>query len=364
MKITEVVSFLNTVADPSYQEDYDNAGLIAGDPQWECSGIICTLDATEEVVREAARKKCNLIIAHHPILFRGLKRINGRNYVERTIITAIKNDIAIFALHTNLDNVSHGVNGKIAQLLGLNNCTVLLPKENTLKKLFTFVPVEHAERVRSAVFDAGGGHIGNYSECSFNAEGMGTFRAGESANPFVGKKGERHSEKEIKVEVIFPFFLENKIVQTLVEAHPYEEPAYDVVSLSNPDKRIGSGIIGQLPEAMHEKDFLVYLKRKLNAPVVRHTALTGKEIRKVAVCGGAGSFLITRALSAGADSFVTADLKYHDFFDAENKMLIADPGHYETEQFTIELLQQILQEKFPTFAVLKTEVNTNPVHYF
>jgi dinuclear metal center YbgI/SA1388 family protein len=346
------------------QESYDNAGLITGDKDWTCTGIICTLDAIEEVINEAIEKKCNLIVAHHPIIFSGLKKINGKNYVEKTIIKAIKNDITIYAIHTNLDNVVDGVNGRIAAMLGLKNTAPLFLKENTLKKLFTFTPLDKAEEVRKAIFTAGGGHISNYSECSFNTEGIGTFKGNEGTNPYVGEPGKQHVEKEIKIEVILPAYLENKIVSAMIKAHPYEEVAYDVISLSNKSSLVGSGIIGDFAEELKEDDFLHLLKDVFKVPLVRHTQKRGKRVRKIACCGGAGSFLISNALAAGADAFVTADIKYHEFFNANNRLLVTDIGHYESEQFTIDLLQEVLEEKFPTFAVLKTQVKTNPVHYF
>ena len=364
MKINEIILSLESLAHPSLQEHYDNTGLLTGDAEWECSGIICSLDATEAVVYEAMENKCNLIVAHHPVIFGGLKRINGKNYTEKTIITAIKNDIAIYAMHTNIDNVIEGVNGKISAMLGLKNISILSPKENMLKKLFTFVPVDKAEQVRNAIFAAGGGHIGNYSECSFNAEGVGTFRAEEGTNPFVGAIGSRHQEKEIKVEVIFPSFLEYNIITEMKKAHPYEEVAYDLVSIANPYLSIGSGIIGEWPEMADERQFLKKVCKVFDVPVIRHTAFLNKAIKRVAICGGAGSFLIAKALAAGADAFITADIKYHEFFDANNRMLIADIGHYESEQYTIDLFREILGQKFPTFAVLKTKVITNPVHYY
>lgn len=364
MQISEIVSFLESLAHPSLQESYDNAGLITGQPNQECKGIICSLDATEDVVKEAIEKKCNLIVAHHPIIFGGLKKINGKNYVERTIIAAIKNDIAIYAIHTNLDNVLEGVNGKMASLLGLQHTTILAPKDSALKKLFTFAPLDKAEQVRNAIFEAGGGHISNYSECSFNTEGTGTFRAGAGADPYIGEIGVRHHEKEQRIEVIFPSFLENKIITAMKTAHPYEEVAYDVVPLSNHHPGIGSGIIGELPMPLEEKNFLSRLKSVFSLSLIRHTSFTGKRISKVAICGGAGSFLISKALGANADAYVTADMKYHEFFDANGRMLIADIGHYESEQFTTDLLAERLEQKFPTFAVLKTGVKTNPVQYF
>ena len=364
MKIADIINVLESVADLSLQEGYDNAGLITGDSSWECKGIICTLDATEEVIDEAISKNANLVVAHHPIIFSGLKKITGRNYVEKTVIKAIKNDIAVYAIHTNLDNVINGVSGYMAGLLKLRNCRVLEPKNNMLRKLVTFVPIDKADLVRSAVFEAGGGHIGNYSECSFNAEGYGTFKAGKGTDPFVGKQGELHREPEIRVEIIFPAFRQAAIINGLRKSHPYEEPAFDIYDLSNDFQQAGSGIIGELEKPLTSEAFLKLVKDSFHAKAVRHTRMIPGSIKKVAVCGGAGSFLISKALSAGADAFVTADMKYHDFFDANDRILIADPGHFETEQFTIRLLHGILAENFPTFAVLKTEVNTNPVQYF
>ena len=364
MKIQEIASFLELVAPPSLQESYDNAGLLTGNNQWDCTGIICTLDATEAVVLEAIEKKCNLIVAHHPIIFGGLKKITGKNYVEQTIITALKNDIAIYAIHTNLDNVLHGVNAAIADKLGLVNRKILQPKNDTLKKLFTFVPVEFAENVRSAIFNAGGGHISNYSECSFNMAGQGTFKPGEGTNPFTGKRGIRHTEDEIKMEMIFPAWQEKAILAALFNAHPYEEVAYDIIALANENRGVGSGLVGELPEAISEIAFLGLLKEKFTLSVIRHTPLLKKPVKKIALCGGAGSFLIGDATATGADFYITGDIKYHEFFDANGTLVVADIGHYESEQFTIDLLFDILSQKFPTFAVLKTGVITNPVHYF
>jgi hypothetical protein len=260
--------------------------------------------------------------------------------------------------------VLEGVNGKIASLLGLRNNIILSKKEGTLKKLFTFAPVDKANGVRHAIFKAGGGHIGDYSECSFNAEGTGTFKGQAGANPYVGEVGKQHQEKEIKIEVIFPSWLEDNIITALKASHPYEEVAYDVISLSNKHRGIGSGIVGELPESTDEIDFLNHIKTTFNLRVIRHTSLLGRLVKKVAICGGAGSFLVSSALAAGVDMYITADVKYHEFFDANGRMVIADIGHFESEQFTVELLAEILEGKFPNFAVLKTEVKTNPVRYF
>lgn len=364
MRISTITSFLESIAPPVLQESYDNAGLITGSGDWECTGILCSLDTTEPVVEEAVRLGCNLIVAHHPIVFGGLKRLNGKNYVEKTVIAAIKKDIALYAIHTNLDNIMTGVNGRMAQVLGLQNLQVLLPKAGTLRKLFTFVPVAHAAAVRAALFAAGAGQIGRYGECSFNAEGIGTFTAGAGTQPFVGAEGVPHTEAETKVEVIYSAHLEKNVIQALLTAHPYEEVAYDLIALANTHPRIGAGIVGELPEALSPTGFLDLLRQSFHTPLIRHTALPERPVKKVALCGGAGSFLISNALGAGADAFVTADLKYHEFFDANDRLLLADIGHYESEQFTIDLLQEVLEQKFPNFAVLKTKVETNPVRYY
>jgi len=362
--ISSVIAALESIAHPSLQESYDNAGLLTGSPSWECKGILCSLDVTEEIIEEAVQRGCNMVVAHHPIIFGGLKKITGRNYVERTVISAIKNDIAIYAIHTNLDNVLTGVSHKMADKLGLEKTKILAPKPATLQKLFTFVPEAHINTVRDALFAAGGGHIGNYSECSFAATGEGSFKAGEGTDPFVGEKGQRHLEKEIKLEIVFPSYLQGAMITALKKAHPYEEVAFDLVSLANPNPQTGAGIIGELREPLPEPDFLRLLKDRFGLSVIRHTPLTGRDIKRVALCGGAGSFLVSSALAARADIYITGDMKYHEFFDADGRMVIADIGHFESEQFTIDLLAAVLAEKFPTFAVLKTGVNTNPVRYF
>ncbi|MDP4282829.1 MAG: Nif3-like dinuclear metal center hexameric protein [Bacteroidota bacterium] len=364
MKINEVINVLENIAPVSLQENYDNAGLIIGNREDDCTGIIASLDVTEAIIEEAIQKKCNLIVAHHPIIFKGLKKITGKNYVERTVITAIKNNIAIYAIHTNLDNIIGGVNKKLAEKLNLQNCKVLLPKEGTLKKLVTFSPIKNADEVRNALFKAGGGTIGQYDECSFNIEGKGTFKAGEDTSPYIGKIGERHSEQEARIEIIFPGFLQNQIIQSLKKVHPYEEVAYDIYLLENQREDVGSGLIGSLPEAMTEIELLNLLKKSFGLSVIKHTPILNNKISKVALCGGAGIFLLPQAIAASAEVYITSDIKYHEFFDADNKILLADIGHYESEQFTIELIAEILQQKFPNFAVQKTEITTNPVHYY
>ncbi|MEO9021478.1 MAG: Nif3-like dinuclear metal center hexameric protein [Ginsengibacter sp.] len=364
MKIKEITDYLESIAPLSLQEDYDNAGLLIGNESEDCKGILVSLDVTESVIEEALKKNCNLVVAHHPIIFRGIKRLNGKNYVERTVISAIKNNIAVYAIHTNLDNVLEGVNRKIAEKLGLKNCQVLLPRQGALQKLITFSPVKSADEVRNALFKAGAGAIGKYDECSFNIEGEGTFRAGEGSHPFVGDIGKKHLEKEVRIEVIYPSYLQKGILRSLKEAHPYEEVAYYIHSLENRHDQVGSGLIGELSESITEYELLKELKSAFGLSVIKHTKLTRQPINRIAVCGGAGVFLLPRAIASGAQVYITSDIKYHEFFDADDSILLVDIGHYESEQFTIELLTEFLQQKFPNFALLKTETNTNPVNYY
>lgn len=364
MKLSLLTTYLESLAPLAYQEDYDNSGLIVGQPDQDIQQALISLDCTEAVVDEAIAKNCQVIISHHPIVFRGLKKFNGKTYVERVVEKAIRNYIAIYAIHTNLDNVMNGVNERICETLGLTNLRILAPKSGVLKKLVTYVPFDKADQVRNALFHAGAGNIGNYSECSFNADGTGTFKGNEDTNPYVGEPGMRHHEKEVRMETIYPANLESKLLMALFLAHPYEEVAYDLYTLTNQNQQVGAGMIGELEEAVDEEEFLFEVKQRMHAQVIRHTAFTGKTVKKVAVCGGAGGFLLKHAIAAGADVFVTADYKYHEFFDAEGKLLIADIGHFESEQFTQQLLYEIIQKKFANFAVRLTEINTNPVKYF
>jgi len=364
MTIKEITDFLESIAPLSYQESYDNSGLIVGDANTEITKALITLDSTEAVVDEAIAKGANLIIAHHPIVFSGLKKLNGKNYVERTILKAIKNDIAIYAIHTNLDNVSNGVNAMIAERLGLVDLTILSPKSNMLSKLVTFIPNENVQQVAEALFVAGAGHIGEYSEASFRQEGMGTFKGSENTHPHIGTAGKVEQVTETRFETIVPNYRVANVVAALKNAHPYEEVAYDVYPIANQYQNVGSGMIGSLVSPMMQNEFLAHVKQSLDTKCVRYTAFEEKKITRVAVCGGSGQFLLPMAKAAGAEAFVTADFKYHEFFDAENKILIADVGHYESEQFTRNLIYRLLSEKFPTFAPLISDTNTNPVNYF
>lgn len=364
MTIQEIITEIENFAPLAYQEDYDNCGLITGQKDQTITGALLTLDCTEEIIEEAIKNNCNLIIAHHPILFAGLKKINGSNYVERTIIKAIQNNIAIYAAHTNLDNVKQGVNKKMADKLGLKNLHILAPKSNLLKKLVTFVPESHHQAVLEAIFNAGAGNIGNYANCSFNLEGTGTFKGNSDTKPFIGKPNELSTEKEIRIETVFEFNKEANILSALLKAHPYEEVAYDIYSIANKHQQIGSGMIGELETGMNEDDFLGHVKKSLLSVCLKHTKKSGKTIKKVAICGGSGRFLLKNAINSGADAFITSDFKYHEFFDAENKLLLIDAGHFETEQFTPEIFYEIIQNKFPTFAIRLSKTNTNPVNYF
>ena len=361
MKLAQLTTYLESLAPLAYQEEYDNSGLIVGQPDIEVNQALISLDCTEAVVDEAIATGCQVIISHHPIVFKGLKKFNGKTYVERVVEKAIRNNIALYAIHTNLDNVMAGVNAQICETLGLTNTRILAPKHNLLKKLVTYVPIAQAEQVRKALFHAGAGHIGEYSECSFNAAGTGTFKGGKNSDPYVG---ERHHEEEMRVETVYPASLESKIIMALVLAHPYEEVAYDLYNLTNQHQQIGSGMIGELEVPMDEAEFLGEVKAAMDCAVIRHTAFTGRQVKKVAVCGGSGGFLLKHAIAAGADVFITADYKYHEFFDAEGKIVIADIGHFESEQFTQQLLFEIIQKKFVSFAIRLTKVNTNPVKYF
>lgn len=363
MIISEIIRHIESIAPLSYQETYDNSGLLIGSPTQHAGGALITLDVTEAVVDEAIALGLNLIISHHPLIFKPIRQITGNSETERCIVKAIKNDIAIYAAHTNLDNAPEGVNAMICKKLGLMNNRILEPSADNLRKLVVFVPRSHTHEVREAMFEAGAGRLGNYDSCSFNLEGNGTFRAGENADPFIGSKGEMHTEAETRIEVLCENFNLRQVVQAMLQAHPYEEVAYDVYPLLNDNHYAGSGMIGELAEPLTEKAFLEMVKSIFGPGCLKYSPLRSVKIKKVAVCGGSGNFLISKAKAAGADAFITGELKYHDYFLAENKILLIEAGHYETEQFTRELLNQIIKEKFTTFATRISAIATNPVNY-
>lgn len=363
MILKELIQQLENLAPTAYQEAYDNAGLIVGNPSMEINKALVCFDVTEEVIEEAKAKAVNVIISHHPIIFGGLKKLNGSNYVERVVMAAVKSDIALYAIHTNLDNVLNGTNRILADKLGLINRKTLAPMKGRFCKLVTFCPTDHTDKIRQAIFDAGAGRIGHYDQCSFTASGKGSFRGGEESNAFVGEKHQLHFEEEQRIETVFPDYLEGKIIQALIQAHPYEEVAYDIYKLENTFKGYGAGIIGELKLPEDEMDFLQRLKVITQSGCIRYTALRDKKVKRVALCGGSGAFLIPKAKGQSADVYITGDVKYHEFFDAEKQILIADIGHYESEQFTKELLVSYIKEKFPTFAVQISDINTNPISY-
>jgi len=364
MKLSALLPILEEMAPLAYAEDFDNVGLLVGDQNQKISGILVCHDALEQVIEEAIAKKCNLVVCFHPILFSGLKKITGKNYVERAIVKAIKNDIAIYAVHTALDNHQNGVNKIFCQALGLINTKILIPKENFIKKLVTYTIPENAEKLRNALFDAGAGKIGNYEDCSFNSQGIGTYMGNENSNPEIGARFEFVQNTEIKIEVTFEKHLEAKILKALFANHLYEEVAYEIYELTNKHQNIGLGMLGELPKSLSETDFLTLVKEKIQTGGIRHSAFLNKPIQKVAVLGGSGSFAIRAAIASGADAFLTADLKYHQFYEAENRLLLADVGHFESERFTKNYIVDYLKEKITNFAIILSEENTNPVQYF
>ncbi len=363
MKLKKIISVIENIAPLSFQESYDNAGLVTGSPDMDIKAALISLDITEAIVDEAIEKGCNLILSHHPLVFKALKSITGKNFVERALIKAIQHNIAIYSAHTNLDSVEGGVNSKICEKLQLKNCHFLTTRQDELRKLVTFAPSDKAQIVRTALFDAGAGHIGNYDQCSYNLEGQGTFRALDNTNPYVGEQGKLHFENEIRIEVIYPRYCESAVVNALLSAHPYEEVAYDIYPLKNKYEKSGAGMVGELDKEVDETVFLNQLKETFKSGYIKHTALLGKKIKNVAICGGSGSFLIKNALQHKADIFISADIKYHDFFTAQGRMIIADVGHYESEQFTKEVLFDIVNKNFTNFAVQISEINTNPINY-
>ena len=363
MQIKDVTNYIEELAPLAYAEDFDNVGLLIGTYNTKVTGVLVTLDTLEETIDEAIAKNCNLIISFHPIIFSGLKKFNGNNYVERVVLKAIKNNIAIYATHTALDNVNNGVSGKMCEVLGLQNCKTLIPKKGIIKKLTTYVPTKGAEKLRNQLFEAGAGNIGNYNNCSFNTEGEGSYRGNEKSNPTVGKKGELIFEKETCISVTFESFLEGKILKKLFDSHPYEEIAYEIITLDNSNQNVGMGMVGEFTDPMNEKDFLTFVKKSFKTDCIRHSELLDKPIKKVAVLGGSGSFAIKNAIQVKADAYISADFKYHEFFKAEKRILLADVGHYESEQFTKNLLIDYLRKKFSTFAINLSEKSTNPIHY-
>jgi dinuclear metal center YbgI/SA1388 family protein len=363
MKLKDICSYLDSAIPLSFQEGYDNSGLQVGSPDKEVTSAMVTLDVTEDVLNEAGYAGCDLIISHHPLIFNGIKSITGKSFTERLLLKAIKQDIAIYSAHTNLDIISNGVSMKMSEKLNLRNIKVLSPAKNRLLKLVTYIPESHLEKVRNALFQAGAGVIGNYDQCGFITNGTGSFRGNDNTNPFAGKKGIIHFEKEIRFETILYSYLKEKVIKVLLEVHPYEEVAYDIYSLENDNIRIGLGCVGEIGNPLNENDFLKLVSSVFKAKGVRYTKPAGILIKKIALCGGSGSSLLNLAIASGADAFITSDVKYHSFFDADNRILLVDIGHFESEIFSTEILYDLIIKKFPKFAVRFSEKNTNPINY-
>ena len=363
MIIQDVINYLEELAPLAYAEDFDNVGLLVGNKNRPLTGVLITLDTLESIVDEAIEKKCNLIVSFHPIIFKGLKKLNGTNYVERVVLKAIKHDIAIYAIHTALDNALQGVNDIICNTLGLVNKKILMPQQGTIKKLTTYVPQKDADALRLALFKSGAGTIGNYADCSFNTDGIGTFKGNEASHPKIGERGEYRQEQETQISVTFQKHLEPNIINTLFETHPYEEVAFEVTTLDNYNQHIGMGMVGELEKEIKTEAFLHFVKKKMNVSCIKHSNLNKDKVKRIAVLGGSGSFAIAAAKSVKADVFITADLKYHDFFSADNQVILADIGHYESEQFTKTFLAEYLSKKITNFAIVLSTINTNPVKY-
>lgn len=363
MKIKEILQVIEQLAPISLQESYDNSGVQIGNVNQEAKGALLCIDVTESVVEEAITLGCNLIIAHHPLAFRSFKSLTGKNYIERCLMTACKNDIVIYAAHTNLDNAAGGINFYLANMLKLQHIRILSPQSGKLLKLVTFVPHSHADLVRNAVFNAGAGNIGGYDSCSYNITGQGTFRAGDKSNPFCGEIGKLHTEGEIRIEVVLPIFKQKDVLQSLIAVHPYEEPVYDFYALQNTWQQAGSGIVGTLPEEMDESDFLYLLKDTFKLNMLQHSTLRSKSVRDIAICSGSGSFLIPHAIGYGADVMITGEAKYNDYYDVEDKILLATIGHYESEIFTKNVFYNLISEKFPIFALYMAGTDVNPINY-
>jgi dinuclear metal center YbgI/SA1388 family protein len=364
MKAQEIVNIIESFAPPGIQESWDNSGLITGNRDAEVSGVVLCVDVTEAILNEAMGLGYNMIVSHHPPVFSGLKKFSGNDLVSRLVRSAIKNDLILYSVHTNLDQIEEGVSGIIAAKLGMESTEILVPRKDDLLKLVTFIPVDSFEGVTKAVFNAGAGHIGNYDSCGYSVDGKGSFRAGEGTDPFTGNKGELHYEAEKRFETIFPRHREAEIISALMESHPYEEVAYDIYPLKNTNQAMGLGIIGNMPDPVSEEELLSRVKKIFNTGCIRHTDFLNKDVKRVAVLGGSGSEFLGQAINKRADVYITADIKYHQFFNADGKILLMDIGHYESEHLALEVLNKILSKKLTNFAVHLTKISTNPIKYF
>ena len=364
VSLSEIIELIEGIAPLSLQESYDNSGLLLGSSDKIVNKALIALDLSEDVMTEAVETGADLILTHHPFIFEPIRKINGTTPCERIIQMGIKNEIAVYSAHTNLDNSKLGMNRMFCEQLGLVNFSILKPMKEVLRKLVVFCPKDYAETVRSALFGAGAGHIGNYEYCSFNSNGTGTFRGLEGSNPFAGVQGHLHYEEEIRIETVFPAYIEKMVLQAMFKAHPYEEIAYDIYPLANEYAYAGSGMIGEFESEKALTTFFSEVKEIFSVSLIRHSGFTRNTVKKVAVCGGSGSFLIKDAIAAGADVFLSSDIKYHQFQQAEGQIVIADIGHYESEQYIKNYLLTELIKKFPKFAVALAKNCSNSVKYF
>lgn len=365
MDIRSIINAIEDFAPRALQEDYDNSGLQAGDVTNICTGVLLALDVNKETVKEAKENNFNFIVSHHPILFKGIKSITPTSDIGSILIDAITHNISIYSAHTSLDNARFGVSYRMADKLKLQHIHTLQPQASKLCKLVVFAPTAYAESIKRALAKSGAGEIGDYRGCSYSMDGLGAYEATANAHPFIGEIGELHEEAETRIEVILPKRLLSQSLKAMLKVHPYEEPAYDIIPLLNNDAYSGSGAIGALPTPMPLKDFLQILKNVFKCPCIRHNGLNGNQlIQKVALCGGSGSFLANDAIQQGADIFVTGDVKYHDFTTINGQIVVADIGHYESEQCAKEILYDIISDKFPKLNIRQSKTENNTIKYF
>jgi len=363
MTCGEIIKILETWAPREISLERDNPGLQVGSGKNIVKNILLSLELTMDVINESIAKECNLIITHHPLIFHPVKSLDfQRDKNSMLIEKLIKNDLTLFSAHTNLDFTKNGVSFELAKMLGLKGIDFLVNLSANQYKISVFVPGDHVEEVADAIFNAGGGIIGEYSRCSFRTGGTGTFFGSNKTTPFLGEKGKQEQVSEIKLEAIADSWKLGGIISAVINAHPYEEPAYDIYPLKNKNINYGMGAVGELDKQLGREEFLKYVSEKLKAKCLKYTSGKSESIKKIAVCGGAGTELLKEAVQSGADAFVTADVKYHTFHDAQGKILLVDAGHYETE---IHVLNQIEKELSTAaennFKIFKYSGSTNPV---
>jgi dinuclear metal center YbgI/SA1388 family protein len=368
--IRDIADALEQWAPPGSAQSYDNVGLQVGDASRSVERAVLALDCTPAVVEEAERQGAELIITHHPLLFQPLSAVTTDDYESAVALRLAEAGIALYSAHTNLDAAPGGVSFALAKRLGLTDVGFLDGFDETLYKLATFVPADHFDAVRSALADAGAGRIGDYEACAFAHEGTGFFRPGDAANPHIGTAGgDLESADEVKLEVEVARWDLGGVLGALQDAHPYEEVAYDVYPVQQKNSRAGLGAVGRLASPESLSDFLGRVADRLDAGSLRYAGPDEATVERVAVCGGAGSDFVGQALAAGADAYVTADVKYHEFFEALGpdgvpQLAFIDAGHYETEALTEALLRDWLADRFNDVDWQRTGVRTSPMQTF